>query len=300
MTTLPVVLEQHTDLVAYDQDAAFQRFLQTIYNAPMLTKDEELSLAERFRTQQDVKAAYDLVMSHMRLVVKIAREYQGYKLPLPDLVQEGATGLMHAIKRFDPLCGARLATYALWWIRAAIHEFILRSWSVVKAATTQVKRRLFFKLRQQKTSLAPLSQEDVTTLAKQFGTDAKTIVEMDGYMGARDESLNVPANDNSGGEIINLLVDHRPNQEDQLIAIEEDGVMNRLIKTALTQLNTREQQIIKARHMEPTPKTLGQLSVILGISRERVRQLEQRALKKLEEYFQAEHQTMTAYSSATV
>lgn len=264
----------------------FQNFLEKVNAAPMLSEEEELQLAKRFRRHQDLQAAHTLVCSHLRLVVKTAREYLGYGFPLSDLVQEGSLGLMHAVKRYDPERGARLSTYAMAWIRATIHEFILRSWSMVKIATTQMKRKLFFKLRSAKQDFAPLSQEEARELAVKFGTDAATILEVDRQMTHRPTSLNAPMLED-GGELIELLPDQRPNQERQLMARQEGRVLSRALREGLNGLSEREQAIVKARWMAGRQATLEEMAQRFGISRERVRQVEKRALEKLKQHLQA-------------
>ncbi|MEO5371998.1 MAG: RNA polymerase factor sigma-32 [Magnetococcus sp. DMHC-1] len=285
----PAVIEQHDlnrALTVIDNGSGFQNFLHRVHQAPVLTLEEETDLSERYRRQGDLDAAHQLVWSHLRLVVKTAREYLGYRLQLSELVQEGTLGLMHAVKRFDPHRGARLATYALWWIRAAIHEYILRAWSMVKIATTQVKRRLFFKLRQAKEGSAPLTREEAEELADRFQTDTSTILEMDSrLLGGGDESLNRPVLEGGHGEVQDLLPDLRPNQESVALAKEKQKILASMIQQALDRLDIRERQVVAERIMSDHPATLEELGEKLSISRERVRQLETRAMKKLREFF---------------
>ncbi len=288
MNTLPVTLSgssQH--LSAGAGEDGFQRFVQQALEAPVLSADEELTLANRFKAQNDLEAAHKLVHSYLRLVLKTAREYRNYHLSLPDLVQEGTVGLMHAVKQFDPQRGNRLATYAIWWIRAAIHDFILRSWRMVKIATTQVKRQLFFKLRQTKASAAPLNRAEAEELARKFGTRVETILEVDARMVGADESLNQPLLEEGDGEWLEQIPDHRPNQEGALISRERQQWLNRLTQGGLATLSEREQQIVVARYLTENPQTLETLAQTLAISRERVRQLEKRALEKLRTFFMA-------------
>ncbi|MBF0610852.1 MAG: sigma-70 family RNA polymerase sigma factor [Magnetococcales bacterium] len=272
--------------MAYGQGDQFQTFLQLIYQAPLLTAEEETQLALRYREAGDITAAHTLVTSHMRLVVKTAREYKGYGLPMADVIQEGILGLMQAVKRYHPERGARLATYALWWIRAAIHEFILNTWSMVKIGTTQLKRRLFFKLRQNKSNLSPLSLEEANELAEKLGADTQTILEMDGRMSGKDDSLNRQMLD-QGGEILNLIPDHRPNQEMRYLALEKNRLLVRLVAQGLQKLDPRERYIIENRLMTDAPKTLETLGEEMSVTRERIRQLEKRALEKLRTFFQS-------------
>lgn len=278
--TMPVAVADQSAVMVPDSRSGFQDFLFRIHQAPMLSAEEEHELAVRYKRQQDVEAAHRLVFSHMRLVVKIAREYQGYRLGLPDLVQEGAIGLMRAVKRFDPYRGVRLATYAMWWIRATLHDFILQAWSMVKIGTTQIKRRLFFKLRQAKEDMAFLTYDEAVELAERFGTDPETILEMDSRLSQLDLSLNQPAVE-GGGELLELTPDQRPGPEDQALAREHTVVLHTLLQQALAELDPREREIVRQRHMAETPVTLEALGETLGISRERVRQLEKRAMGKL-------------------
>ncbi|MBF0153286.1 MAG: RNA polymerase factor sigma-32 [Magnetococcales bacterium] len=282
------VIEQkdlYRELAVVDHGSGFQDFLNRVHQAPFLTAEEEMDLAMRYRQSGDVDAAHQLVWSHLRLVVKTAREYMGYRIQLSELVQEGSLGLMHAVKRFDPQRGARLATYALWWIRAAIHEYILRAWSMVKVATTQIKRRLFFKLRQAKEGFAPLALDEAEELASRFHTDAATILEMDGRLAGGDESLNRPLLDDASGEVQDLIPDLRPGQESVALAKEKRHILANMIQQGLERLDKRERQVIEERIMADQPATLEELGDKLSVSRERVRQLEVRAMKKLREFF---------------
>ncbi len=285
MTTTPVAIYRSSDLVALDNSSGFQKFLQQAMDAPILSAEEEYQLATRYRQHNDLEAAHKLVQSYLRLVLKTAREYLYYKLSLPDLVQEGAMGLMVAVKRFDPNRGARLATYAIWWIRASIHDFILRSWRMVKIATTQLKRKLFFKLRQAKASAAPLDYDEAVELAEKFGTDAETILEVDDRMAGGDVSLNQPVLDDAG-EMIHLLEDRRPNQEHELLDTQQKSLMASLIRQGMERLNDRERVIVSERLLTEKPATLEALSKQFSVSRERIRQIEKRALEKLRTFFQ--------------
>lgn len=273
MSNLPVVVGHGFDS---------PQFLLRVHEAPFLSAEEEYRLAIRFQQDQDTHAAHELVFSHLRLVVKTAREYLGYKLPFQDLVQEGTLGLMQAVKRFDPERKVRLATYAVWWIRAAIHEYVLNAWSMVKIATTRMKKKLFFKLRQAKKSISFLTDDEAEELAEQFGTDVETILEMDGRMAGHDHSLNIPAIED-GVEVIDLIADQRPDQERLLIADQRDQILSNRIRTALGSLNERERIIVSERCMAENPVTLDNLGHRFGISRERVRQIEKRALEKLQD-----------------
>ncbi|MBF0175233.1 MAG: RNA polymerase factor sigma-32 [Magnetococcales bacterium] len=282
------LIERHDPaqaLTVIDHGAGFQSFLRRVHLAPILSPEEETELVSRYRQERDLDAAHKLVWSHLRLVVSTAREYLGYRVQLAELVQEGTLGLMHAVKRFDPHRGARLATYALWWIRAAIHEYILRAWSMVKVATTQVKRRLFFKLRQSKESSAPLTREEAEELAIRFQTDAATILEMDSRLACGDASLNRPLLDDASGEVQDLIPDQRPNQESMALSKEKQRLLAAMIQQGLERLDARERQVVEERIMSERPATLEEIGARLSISRERVRQLESRAMKKLRAFF---------------
>ena len=287
MTTSLVTYHHPTALTVQEGGLGFQRFIQQANQVPVLSAEEEYDLAMRYKKKQDIEAAHRLVHAYLRLVLKTAKEYLNYRLNLPDLVQEGTVGLMHAVKNFDPERGNRFSSYAIWWIRAAIHDFILRSWRMVKIATTRIKRQLFFKLRQTKTCAAHLSRDEAEMLALKFGTDVETILEVDARMSSSDESLNQPVLDGDDGEWIECIPDQRPNPEHFLISTERKQHINALINKGLTALNTREQQIIRARYLAENPQTLDSLSQILCISRERVRQLEKRALEKLRTFLQS-------------
>ncbi|MBF0627559.1 MAG: RNA polymerase factor sigma-32 [Magnetococcales bacterium] len=284
MTTNLPALHRSFDLNTAENGAGFRQFVQHAFQAPILTAEEEFALATRFKQENDLEAAHKLVHAYLRLVLKIAREYGNYHLHLPDLVQEGTVGLMHAVKKFDPNLGNRLSSYAVWWIRAAIHEFILNSWRMVKIATTQLKRQLFFKLRQAKDSPLPLNWEEAEELARKFGTDATTILEIDGRMSGADSSLNQTVLEDEG-EIINLIPDHRPNQEHAVMTREQHLRTRSLLQQGLNRLNPREQMIITQRFLTDRQKTLDTLATSLSISRERVRQIEKRALEKLRAFF---------------
>ncbi|MEO5377554.1 MAG: RNA polymerase factor sigma-32 [Magnetococcus sp. DMHC-6] len=298
MSNLPVALNCSFDLTIQQESSfGFQKFCQEAFQAPLLSAEEEYQLAVRFQEENDLDAAHRLVHSYLRLVVKIATEYRNYRLSLSDLVQEGSLGLMVAVKKFDPKLGNRLASYAVWWIRASIHEFILRSWRMVKIATTQLKRQLFFKLRQAKDSALPLNWEEAVELARQFGTDAETILDVDGCMSGADTSLNQPLLE-SAEEMIHLLPDHRPNQEHRVLSLEQNRVSQQLLQEGLAQLSSRERLVIEQRFLSQIPDTLESLSQALSVSRERVRQLEKKALEKLRIFFKnsSEGRELWSYS----
>lgn len=267
-------------LVAIPDQSELQRYQEEVNRYPLLSAEEELDLAERYQSNGDLQAAHRLVTSHLRYVVKIAREYGGYGLRMMDLVQEGSVGLMQAVKRFDPAKGFRLSTYAVWWIRAAIQEFVLRSWSMVKVATTTAQRKLFFSLRKAKKTIEYLDEAQAGDLGRKLGVDTRTVLEMDQRLARRDDSLNRPAFA-EGEELQDRLADPRHNQEHQLLAREARQQRQAASQTALGILNERERLIVTERIMSDAPTTLESLGERLGISRERVRQLEKRALEKM-------------------
>ncbi len=289
MSALPVAYPFATDLVLHGQEQGFIAFVRRALQAPILSAEEELHLATQLHEgseRQAREAAHALVHAYLRLVIKTARDYLHYRVSLPDLVQEGTVGLMMAIRKFDPRRGNRLAAYAVWWIRASIHEFILRSWRMVRIATTQIKRQLFFKLRQSKLSAARLNRDEAEELAQRFGTDAETILEVDGRMISPDESLNQSLTE-EGDEWLEQIPDQRPNPERALIFSEQSRQQSAMIRDGLQQLTPREQSIVAARFLSEEPPTLDALAQKFSISRERVRQVEKRALEKLRSIFTA-------------
>ena len=285
MSNVPAVINRSSYLSLLDNGSEFKKFLRDAWQAPILSADEEYQLSARLQKKDDLEAAHKLVHSYLRLVISTARDYINYRLNFADLVQEGTLGLMHAVKKFDPDRGNRLASYAIWWIRAAIHDFILRSWRMVKIATTQLKRQLFFKLRQAKGSISQLNWDEAKELANKFGTNPETIMEVDARMSGSDSSLNQPVLDGDG-EIIDLIADQRPNQESQLLNCQQKELMGSLIKQGMERLNQREQIIVSERFLKEKPTTLELLSQQFSISKERVRQIEKRALEKLKDFFQ--------------
>lgn len=274
-----------SDLVVLDRSSGFQKFLWQISQAPVLSAEEEYHLATRFQEENDIDASHRLVHSYLRLVLKIARKYLNYHLSLSDLVQEGTIGLLIAVKKFDPKRSNRLSTYAAWWIRAAIHDFILRSWRMVKIATTQIKRRLFFKLRHAKKSLSPLNREEAEELAKRFETSAETILEVDSRMHGADTSLNQPVL-NAACEMQDLIADQRPSQEHELLDKQQRELMESMVQRGLEQLSPREHIVVSERFFAERLSTLNEIAQRFDVSRERVRQIEKRALEKLQEFFQ--------------
>jgi len=263
------------------------RYLQEIRKFPMLAVDEEFMLAKRWQEHQDTEAAHRLVTSHLRLVAKIAMGYRGYGLPLSELISEGNVGMMQAVKRFDPDRGFRLATYAMWWIRAAIQEYILHSWSLVKMGTTAAQKKLFFNLRKLKGQLqaieeGDLSPENVSKIATALDVPEQDVVNMNRRLAAPDHSLNAPLRADSEGEWQDWLVDEGESQESKIGERQELGLRRDLLVKAMSHLNERERDILTHRRLREQPTTLEDLSQKYGISRERVRQIEVRAFEKLQ------------------
>jgi len=253
----------------------------------MLTPEEELSLSHRWRDNEDMEAAHKLVTSHLRLVAKIAMGYRGYGLPVGELISEGNVGMMQAVKRFDPDRGFRLATYAMWWIRAAIQEYILHSWSLVKMGTTAAQKKLFFNLRRLKGQMkaiddGDLQPEQVTEIARVLGVPEQDVVNMNRRLAAPDHSLNAPVRQDSEGEWQDWLVDETESQESGLAEREELTGRKALLAGALKTLNERERDILMERRLKDNPATLEDLSHKYNISRERVRQIEVRSFEKLQ------------------
>ena len=269
------------------------RYLQDIRKFPMLAPEEELDLSRRWRDSEDSEAAHKLVTSHLRLVAKIAMGYRGYGLPLGELISEGNVGMMQAVKRFDPDRGFRLATYAMWWIRAAIQEYILHSWSLVKMGTTAAQKKLFFNLRRLKGQMqaiedGDLRPEHVGRIAKALDVPEQDVINMNRRLAAPDHSLNAPVRADSEGEWQDWLVDEGESQEQILAQHEEMTGRRALLGGALRTLNDRERHILIERRLKENPTTLEELSQQYGISRERVRQIEVRAFEKLQKAMRTE------------
>ncbi len=263
------------------------RYLQDIRKFPMLEQEQEFMLAKSWREHGDVDAAHQLVTSHLRLVAKIAMGYRGYGLPVSELISEGNVGMMQAVKRFDPDRGFRLATYAMWWIRAAIQEYILHSWSLVKMGTTAAQKKLFFNLRKLKGQMqaieeGDLSPEQVSHIATTLAVPEDDVVQMNRRLAAPDHSLNAPLRIDGDGEWQDWLVDDTEDQETMLAEDEELGKRRALLVSALETLNERERHILEERRLKDSPTTLEELSQHYDISRERVRQIEVRAFEKLQ------------------
>jgi RNA polymerase sigma-32 factor len=269
------------------------RYLQEIRKYPMLTPEEELELSKRWRDHEDMAAAHKLVTSHLRLVAKIAMGYRGYGLPLGELISEGNVGMMQAVKRFDPERGFRLATYAMWWIRAAIQEYILHSWSLVKMGTTAAQKKLFFNLRRLKGQMqaiddGDLQPEQVAKIARVLDVPEQDVVNMNRRLAAPDHSLNAPVRADSEGEWQDWLVDESESQETAIGDREELSGRKALLSSALQTLNERERHILIERRLKDNPTTLEELSQQYNISRERVRQIEVRAFEKLQKAMHAQ------------
>lgn len=268
-------------------EGGLSRYLDEIRRFPMLEPQEEYMLAKSWREHGDRDAAQKLVTSHLRLVAKIAMGYRGYGLPISEIVSEGNVGLMQAVKRFEPEKGFRLATYAMWWIKAAIQEYILRSWSLVKMGTTANQKKLFFNLRKAKSKISALNEgdlrpEQVKTIAKRLGVTEKDVVEMNRRLSG-DASLNAPIRDDGdSGEWQDWLADDSAGQEEVLARSEEAENRHNALTSALSVLNDRERRIFEARRLADDPVTLEELAAEFGVSRERVRQIEVRAFEKVQ------------------
>jgi RNA polymerase sigma-32 factor len=263
------------------------RYLEEIRKFPMLEPDEEYMLAKRWQQHEDADAAEKLVTSHLRLVARIAMGYRGYGLPIGEVISEGNVGLMQAVKRFEPDKGFRLATYAMWWIRASIQEYILRSWSLVKMGTTAAQKKLFFNLRRAKSQLQALEDGDlkpehVKKIATKLGVSEDDVISMNRRLGG-DASLNAPLRaDSESGEWQDWLVDDTPTQEDRLVESEELKRRRSYLTSAMAVLNDRERRVFEARRLSEDPATLEDLSSEFGVSRERIRQIEVRAFEKVQ------------------
>ena len=276
-----------TPLPTISAEGNLSRYLQEIRKFPMLEHNEEYMLGRSWREHDDTEAAHKLVTSHLRLVAKIAMGYRGYGLPVAELISEGNVGMMQAVKRFDPERGFRLATYAMWWIRASIQEYILHSWSLVKMGTTAAQKKLFFNLRRLKGQLqaieeGDLSPENVTAIATRLDVPERDVINMNRRLAAPDHSLNAPLKIDGEGEWQDWLVDEGQNQEQQLAEDDELKKRRRLLNMGMDVLNERERHILTERRLRDDPMTLEQLSQEYGISRERVRQIEVRAFEKLQ------------------
>jgi len=269
-------------------DDSLNRYLAEIKKYPILAPEQEYMLAKRYQEHEDPAAAAQLVSSHLRLVAKIAMGYRGYGLPVSELISEGNVGLMQGVKKFDPDRGFRLATYAMWWIKASIQEFILRSWSLVKMGTTAAQKKLFFNLRRMKNNLeafedGDLSPEHLTKIATDLGVTEEEVTSMNRRMAmGGDTSLNVPMREDGEGQWQDWLADDNPLQDERVADAEERDIRHSLLLEAMDSLNDREKFILTERRLAEEPKTLEELSQVYGVSRERVRQIEVRAFEKLQ------------------
>jgi len=286
-------------------ESGLARYLAEIRRFPMLEPQEEYMLAKRWREHEDPQAAQKLVTSHLRLVAKIAMGYRGYGLPIGEIVSEGNVGLMQAVKRFEPDRGFRLATYAMWWIRASIQEYILRSWSLVKMGTTASQKKLFFNLRKAKSKISAFEEGDLTaehvaTIATRLGVSQQDVIEMNRRM-AGDASLNAPLREEGEGEWQDWLVDDSSTDQEHVLMHQEESD-NRLdaLRGALTVLNPRERRIFEARRLSDDPVTLEDLSEEFGVSRERVRQIEVRAFEKVQSAVRAGIARLEAMPAASL
>ena len=277
-----------TTIPATGGEAGLNRYLAEIKKFPILSPEEEYMLAKRWTEHQDTDAAAKLVNSHLRLVAKIAMGYRGYGLPVSELISEGNIGLMQGVKKFEPDRGFRLATYAMWWIRASIQDFILRSWSLVKMGTTAAQKKLFFNLRRMKNRIeafeeGDLKPEDVAKIATDLGVSEEDVISMNRRMAmGGDTSLNVPLRDDSEGSWQDFLVDTEPLQDERVAEAQESHMRHELLQEAMGALNDRERHILTERRLTDDPKTLEELSQVYDVSRERIRQIEVRAFEKLQ------------------
>ena len=269
-------------------EGGLNRYLAEIRKFPLLSPEQEYMLAKRFQEHQDPQAAAQLVTSHLRLVAKIAMGYRGYGLPVSELIAEGNIGLMQGVKKFEPDRGFRLATYAMWWIKASMQEFILRSWSLVKMGTTAAQKKLFFNLRRMKKNLdayedSDLRPADLHKIATDLGVSETEVINMNRrMMMGGDSSLNVPLREDGDGQWQDILQDERPLQDETVADAEEAGMRHALLLEAMEGLNERERDILTERRLIDDPKTLEELSHVYKVSRERVRQIEVRAFEKLQ------------------
>ena len=279
-----------TTVPALGGEQSLNRYLSEIKKYPVLTAEQEYMLAKRYAEHEDPEAAAQLVTSHLRLVAKIAMGYRGYGLPVSDLISEGNVGLMQGVKKFEPDRGFRLATYAMWWIKASMQEFILRSWSLVKMGTTAAQKKLFFNLRRMKKQLeayedTDLSAEDVTKIATDLGVPEQEVINMNRrMMMGGDGSLNVPMRngEEGSGEMQDWLTDDRPLQDETVADAQEAEVRHDMLVEAMETLNDREKHILTERRLTEKPQTLEELSQVYEVSRERIRQIEVRAFEKLQ------------------
>jgi RNA polymerase sigma-32 factor len=280
-------MNNNINLPSLSNEGSLSHYLQQIKKFPMLSQKEEISLARKWIKKGDTAAAHKLVTSHLRLVARIAMGYKGYGLPITELISEGNIGLMQAVKKYDPEKGFRLSTYAMWWIRAAIQEYVLKSWSLVKIGTTAAQKKLFFNLKKIKNQLTSyndgsLKPDQVKEIAERLDVTEAEVSDMEGRMSGTDYSLNAVVSDDGESEWQDWLVDEDADQEVKLAEREELLKRKNLLSKAINILNDREQEIISARKLSEIPKTLEELSKTYKISRERVRQIEEKAFAKLQ------------------
>jgi len=280
-----IVEKEHFNKSLPAPTTSIEKYLAEISNYPILSREEEYKLAMRYKKHGDLEAARKLISSNLRFVIKIANEYRGYGLNPMDLIQEGNVGLMHAVKRFDPTRGYRLISYAVWWIRAYIHNYIIKNWSLVKLGTTQAQRKLFYKLRSAKHRMdiedENLSPEDYKTLAEEFGVSDEAVIEMEQRMGGKDLSLDAQVKEGSETTHADLLESEESNQEEVITKAEEEEEIKRGLEIALRSLKERERFVLENRILTDKPLTLEELGTKLNLSRERIRQIENAALKKM-------------------
>ncbi len=294
MTKSPTARTKSTSVPALSGEQSLNRYLSEIRKFPILTAEQEYMLAKRYQEHEDPEAAAQLVSSHLRLVAKIAMGYRGYGLPVSDLISEGNVGLMQGVKKFEPDRGFRLATYAMWWIKASMQEFILRSWSLVKMGTTAAQKKLFFNLRRMKKQLeayedSDLRPEDVTKIATDLGVPEQEVINMNRrMMMGGDASLNVSlrGDEEGSGQWQDWLADDRPLQDETVADAEESQMRMAMLGEAMESLNERERHILTERRLTEKPQTLEELSQAYDVSRERIRQIEVRAFEKLQKAMQ--------------
>ncbi len=280
-------------LAVMTPDGGLSRYLSEIRKFPMLARDQEFMLAKRWQEHEDTEAAHQMVTSHLRLVAKIAMGYRGYGLPIGEVISEGNVGLMQAVKKFDPDRGFRLATYAMWWIRASIQEYILRSWSLVKMGTTAAQKKLFFNLRKAKSEIEALQEGDlrpdqVSQIATKLGVLNEEVISMNRRLAGGDASLNSPMRADSESEWQDWLVDDKtPSQETVIADSQEKSLRMGLLEAAMTELSDRERHILTERRLKDEPTTLEELAGQYGVSRERIRQIEVRAFEKIQKNMRA-------------
>jgi RNA polymerase sigma-32 factor len=278
-----------SNILALSIDSTFNDYIRKITNIPILQQDEEELLINRWFNHKDVSAAQKLIEAYLRLVVKVTVKFKNYGLPIMDLISEGNIGLMKAIKNFNPEIGCKIATYAIWWIKAAIHEYVLKSWSIVKIGTTAAQRKLFFNLRKLKNSIVNANsdiKEDaiITQISEKLDIKEKDVKEMNCLLSARDASINNPIDDNSETEMYEMIESPEINQESQLMLYQENTLKRKLLKDAISSLDDRDKKIFLLRSSIKNPKTLKEVSIIFNISQERVRQIHSRVLQKIKDY----------------